>query len=208
MDGVFMKKWCYFLIVISLLAMGTFSVAAAMQQEQKALADKLVRLHVVANSDSEEDQSMKLRVRDAVLEVTEPLVQRAKDPRQALASALPEIKSAAEDCLLENGSGDSVNVTLSKERFPTRYYDSFALPAGVYPSLRVTIGAGEGKNWWCVAFPSVCFCATAEELESAAVSAGFTQNEVRLITENEDEYILKFKLWELLGELKSRFFDE
>lgn len=201
-----MKKWISAMIVVSLLAAGTLSLAAAMQQEQRVLAEKLVRLHVVANSDTEADQAEKLLVRDAVLEVTEPLVQSAKDPRQALEKAIPEIKEAAEACLAANGSDRKVSVTLQKERFPTRYYESFALPAGVYPSLRVTIGAGEGKNWWCVAFPSVCFCATAEELETAAVSAGFTRDEVKLITENEDGYVLKFKIWELLCEVKAKLF--
>ncbi len=203
-----MKKWISVLTVILLLTAGTLTVAAAMQQEQRALADKLVRLHVVANSDSERDQAEKLMVRDAVLAVTEPLVQQAKEPRTALVQALPEIEAAAKACLAAKGSRHEVAVTLGKERFPTRYYESFALPAGVYPALRVTIGAGEGKNWWCVAFPSVCFCATAEELETAAVSAGFSHEEIELITENEGGYILKFKIFELLNEFKSKIFSE
>lgn len=202
-----MKKWIYASMVVLLLSAGTFCVAAAMQQEQQVLADKLVRLHVVAHSDAKEDQAEKLMVRDAVLAITEPLVRAGGDPRQNLTEALPEINAAAEACLRSIGSDHLVTVTLGKERFPTRYYDNFALPAGVYPSLRVTIGAGEGKNWWCVAFPSVCFCATAEEFETAAASAGFTPGEVKLISENEDGYILKFKIWELLSELKAKIYD-
>lgn len=201
-----MKKWNYVLLLTLLLTAGTLFLAAAMQQEQQILADKLVRLHVVANSDTDADQAEKLEVRDAVLAVTEPLVRQANDPRQSLSEALPEIQAAAEACLRAKGSDRPVSVTLGKERFPTRCYDNFALPAGVYPSLRVTIGAGEGRNWWCVAFPSVCFCATAEELETAAVSAGFTREEVRLITEDGQDYVLKFKVLELLNELKSRLF--
>ena len=201
-----MKKWNYVLLLTLLMTAGTLFLAAAMQQEQQILADKLVRLHVVANSDTDADQAEKLEVRDAVLAVTEPLVRQANDPRQSLSEALPEIQAAAEACLRAKGSDRPVSVTLGKERFPTRHYDNFALPAGVYPSLRVTIGAGEGRNWWCVAFPSVCFCATAEELETAAVSAGFTREEVRLITEDGQDYVLKFKVLELLNELKSRLF--
>ena len=201
-----MKKWNYVLLLTLLMTAGTLFLAAAMQQEQQILADKLVRLHVVANSDTDADQAEKLEVRDAVLAVTEPLVRQANDPRQSLSEALPEIQAAAEACLRAKGSDRPVSVTMGKERFPTRYYDNFALPAGVYPSLRVTIGAGEGRNWWCVAFPSVCFCATAEELETAAVSAGFTREEVRLITEDGQDYVLKFKVLELLNELKSRLF--
>ena len=201
-----MKKWKSLLLVGLLLLAGTCFYAGAMQQEQQTFADKLIRLHVVANSDKEEDQTVKLQVRDAVLAVTEPLVQKSEDPKLALSLALPQIRQAAEACLAENGSKHTVAVSLGRERFPTRYYDGFALPAGVYPSLRVTIGAGEGQNWWCVAFPSVCFCATAEELETAAVSAGFTEDEIRLITDGGERYILKFKIFELLGQLKATLF--
>ena len=184
--------------VLALLAALT-ATAAALQGEQQALAGKLVRLHVVANSDSEEDQALKLRVRDAVLAATSGL--EAED----LESALPQIEAAARTCLREQGSGDAVTVTLGDERFPTRLYENFALPAGVYRSLRVTIGAGEGHNWWCVAFPSICFRATAADVQEAAVSAGFTRDEVRLITGDGGGYILKFKILELLERLKVRF---
>ena len=200
-----MKKWNYLLLVGLLLIAGTCFLAGAMQQEQQIFAEKLIRLHVVANSDAAEDQNEKLNVRDAVLAITEPLVQESQDPRQALADALPEIKTAAEACLAECGSNKTVTVSLGKERFPTRYYDGFALPAGVYPSLRVTIGEGKGQNWWCVAFPSVCFCATAEEMETAATAAGFTEDEFRVMAE-DNGYVLKFKIWELLGEFKGILF--
>ena len=84
-----------------------------------------------------------------------------------------------------------------------RLYENFSLPAGVYTALRVTIGEGEGQNWWCVAFPSICFRATTADLEAAAVSAGFTGEEIALITEANEGYVLKFKLLELLDRLKA-----
>ena len=182
-----------------LLAALTVS-AAALQRQQQILSAKLIRLHVVANSDSPEDQRQKLQVRDAVLQVTEGL------SKSELQEALPEIEYAAKACLAELGAAQPVSVTMGTERFPTRLYDSFALPAGVYRTLRVTIGEGAGHNWWCVAFPSICFRATAEELEDAAVSAGFTQEEVRLITEEGSPYVLKFKLLELLERWKTSLF--
>lgn len=187
------------LAVLALLAALT-ATAAALQGEQQALAGKLVRLHVVANSDSEQDQALKLQVRDAVLEASEGL--EAED----LEAALPRLQAAAQACLREQGSGDPVTVSLGEERFPTRLYDNFALPAGVYRSLRVTIGAGEGHNWWCVAFPSICFRATAAEVQDAAVSAGFTEEEVCLITGDGGGYVLKFKALELLERLKAWLF--
>lgn len=99
---------------------------------------------------------------------------------------------------------DTVRVSFGDERFPTRYYDNFALPAGVYRSLRVTIGEGQGQNWWCVVFPSICFLATAAEMEEAAQVAGLTEGEIRLITEAQDRYALKFKSLELLQQIKQK----
>ena len=166
-----MKKWMLF--ALALLAAGMVS-AAALQQEQRELSEKLIRLHVVANSDSQEDQAIKLQVRDAVLAAADGLEE------ERLETALPEIQQAAEACLRQLGREETVTVSLGMERFPTRMYDSFSLPAGTYRALRVTIGEGAGKNWWCVVFPSLCFRATAAELEEAAVSAGFRTAEVRL----------------------------
>lgn len=180
--------------------------AAALQSQQHALSEKLIRLHVVANSDTKEDQAVKLKVRDAVLQVTEPMLQMNMQPEQALVSALPEIRAAAEDCLRKNGFSQPVTVSFGVERFPTRVYEGFSLPAGSYRSLRVTIGAGEGQNWWCVVFPSICFRATAAELEQAVTAAGFTEEEVRLITEDGEGYVLKFKALELLEQMKKWLF--
>ena len=102
------------------------ATAAAQQLDQQTLAGKLIRLHVVANSDSEQDQAVKLQVRDAVLEVTKDL------DREELEQALPNIQAAAEACLRDLGCRDAVTVTLGQERFPTRLYENFSLPAGVY----------------------------------------------------------------------------
>ena len=183
-----------------------FCTAAALQSQQQAFSEKLIRLHVVANSDSKEDQAVKLQVRDAVLSVTEPALLTKLPPEQALIKVLPEIRKAAERCLRENGFTENVTVSFGTERFPTRVYEGFALPAGVYRSLRVTIGAGEGQNWWCVVFPSICFRATAAELEEAAAAAGFTREEVQLITGDGGGYVLKFKALELLEQLKQWMF--
>lgn len=182
------------LCALALLAAVTAS-AAALQREQQALADKLIRLHVVANSDSERDQWEKLQVRDAVLAVAEGM------KPEELENSLPQLQKAAQARLEALGSASGVSVTLCQEHFPTRLYDTFTLPAGVYRSLRVTIGRGEGHNWWCVVFPSICLRATAEELEAAAVSAGFSEQEIALIT-GENGYVLKLKCMQWLDALK------
>jgi len=193
----FLKKFVLFFFALTAALTAT---AAVFQREQQELAEKLVRLHVVANSDSEKDQAVKLQVRDAVLAVTADL------DEAGLEQALPQIRAAAEQRLRELGETCSVSVSMGEEAFPTRYYDNFSLPAGVYTALRVTIGDGNGQNWWCVAFPSICFRATAAELEEAAVTAGFTTEEFRLITEDGERYVLKFKALELLDALKQRLF--
>ncbi len=182
------------LCALALLAALTAS-AAALQREQQVLSSKLIRLHVVASSDSEGDQWEKLRVRDAVLAAAEGM-----DPEE-LERSLPRLQEAAQTCLKALGSNSSATVTLGREHFPTRLYPTFTLPAGVYRAVRVTIGRGEGHNWWCVIFPSICLRASAEELEAAAVSAGFTQQELSLITA-EGGYVLKLKCMQWLDALK------
>lgn len=190
------------ILALALALAATAIVATALLREQQALSEKLIRLHVVANSDSEADQAVKLQVRDAVLAVTEPLMEEAEDPYAALSDALPAIESAAADCLAALGVADPVAVTLGPESYPTRVYESFTLPAGQYTSLRVTIGAGEGHNWWCVVFPSICFAATSSGLEQAAATAGFSDGEVQLIME-PDTYQLKFKAMEWVEQLRA-----
>ena len=185
-----------------------FVSAAVLQTEQQKLSEKLIRLHVVANSDSAHDQQIKLRVRDAILEKTQPLLQGADDPRGALEAHLDEIAQAAQTCLSELGEDAPVRVRLGKELFPTREYETFALPAGVYESLRVTIGEGEGHNWWCVIFPSLCVPATADGFAEAAAAGGFTTGEIRLLTQADPAYTVKFRSLELLQALKSRLFGE
>lgn len=176
--------------------------ACVMQAQQARLSSKLIRLHVVAQSDSAHDQAIKLRVRDAVLARAEQLMEGAEDARAALEAGLPEIAQAAEETLLELGETRTVRVRLGKERFPTREYETFALPAGVYESLRVTIGEGKGHNWWCVVFPSICLTASMDEMELAAQVAGITDGELRLITGDTTDFRLKFRTLELLEKIK------
>lgn len=191
-----MKRTILFLFA---LCAALTTSAAALQRQQIVLSEKLTRLHVVANSDSSQDQAVKLQVRDAVLAAAQGL------DRQQLAQALPEICHAAQSCLDRLGQSQRIRVSLCRERFPTRVYETFSLPAGVYHTLRVTIGEGEGHNWWCVVFPSICLRATAQEMEDAAVSAGFTHSELDLIT-GQPGYTLKFKCMEWLDALKAYLF--
>ena len=115
---------------------------------QRELADRVVRLHVLANSDSEEDQALKLTVRDRILEVAEPVLEVSADreeARAALEAALPQLEQTAEETIAAAGYDYAVTASLEETEFPTREYDGFSLPAGEYLALRVVIGAGEAE---------------------------------------------------------------
>lgn len=173
--------------------------------QEAALADRVVRLHVIANSDSDRDQALKLAVRDAVLARAQPLLEGVSgrdEAEQALSAHLDALAEAARETLARAGCGDSVAVTLEDVWFPTRVYaDAFALPAGQYRALRVVIGAGQGRNWWCVVFPPLCLASVTEE---SAAAAGFSEAQAALITGRDGEYVLKFKLVEWWSELMKK----
>ena len=172
---------------------------------QDELADKVVRLHVLANSDSEEDQALKLQVRDAVLDRAEDLLAQPSSRAEAegkLRGQLLEFERLAEAVVREAGYDYEVTAELTDTEFPTREYEGFTLPAGEYLALRILIGEAAGRNWWCVVFPPLCTAATAD-VPASAMAAGFTEDEVRLITEEDRGYVLKFKaveFWETLRE--------
>ena len=176
---------------------------AAALHTQSALADKVVRLHVLANSDSQADQALKLRVRDAVLEAASAALEGTSTRAQAqarLEPLLPELERTAQAVAAESGCAYPVRVELAETSFPTKEYDGFALPAGKYLALRVLIGKAAGQNWWCVVFPPLCTTAAAD-VPAAALGAGFSDEEVALITEADSGYVLKFKsveLWQAL----------
>ena len=196
-------------VFLSLACAVIVAACSCLQAEQQAIAKNLIRLHVVADSDDAEDQRRKLLVRDAVLAQTQKLNAEYPDlaPKMILSENLDSIRLAAEKTLREAGCADAVTVRLGKELFPTRAYDSFSLPAGAYESLRVNIGNAEGHNWWCVVFPSLCMAATSEEFVQAAKLAGLSDGQIRLITEEDETYVVKFKVLEWIEQLKNLFWD-
>lgn len=196
-----MKKRMLFIGVSLLFAAALY--CGGLVAQQRVLADKLIRFHVVADSDSVRDQSLKLSVRDDLIEMLSPLSQQAQSRDEMLVHlnrALPSIKAQAEKTLRAQGSTVPVEVTLQEEPFPTRYYDTFALPAGNYVSLRVRLGSGTGKNWWCVCFPALCRSACTQDMEAVAAGAGFTEDEIEWMT-NSDRYVIRFKLLEWIEAL-------
>ncbi len=191
---------------ICLFAAG-FLWTASLLRDQRTLEDSLIRLHVVANSDSPQDQQQKLQVRDAILEsIQEAMSQVAdRDAAQAyLEENLPKLESIANQTLEKLGSPCHAVVSLCQEAFDTRYYDTFTLPAGIYEALRITIGEGEGHNWWCVAFPTLCLPAVSEDVDAVAADAGLSQP-IRGAIIGQEPYHLRFYFLDLLGKVQTKF---
>ncbi len=194
------KKWELALLLGLCAAMlwGAWSM-----QRQDALAQKMIRLHVIANSDSEEDQALKLEVRDKVLDFTTTVLQRSADMEDAqarLREELTRIEDIARREIAHQGYDYPVTAQLASTEFPLKEYDGFSLPAGEYMALRLVIGEGEGQNWWCVVYPPLC-TAAATDMPRTAVAAGLTDDDVSLITEEDAGYVLRFRsveLWEQL----------
>ena len=194
------KKWELALLLGLCAAMlwGAWSM-----QRQDALAQKMIRLHVIANSDSEADQALKLEVRDKVLDFTTTVLQRSADMEDAqvrLREELTRIETIARREIAAQGYDYPVTAQLASAEFPLKEYDGSSLPAGEYMALRLVIGEGEGRNWWCVVYPPLCTAAAAD-MPQTAIQAGLTGDDVSLITGEDTGYVLKFRsveLWEQL----------
>lgn len=166
--------------------------------------NNVLRLHVLANSDSEADQALKLLVRDSVLTAGGEVFGQAESLPEAEALARKKIwvlYAAAERALREAGSDYPVSVKLTKTGFNTREYGAITLPAGEYDAVQVVLGEGKGKNWWCVMFPPLCLPSARTEDLSDAVSEEGTE-----ITSHSERYVMKFKVVELYEDLKQRLF--
>lgn len=173
---------------------------------QAALSDRVIRLHVLANSDSEADQALKLRVRDAVLAEAETLLvpgASLEETEAVLRGHLYELAAAGAEVVGEAGYDYPVTASLVHDDwFPTKTYADFALPAGAYTALRIEIGAGGGQNWWCVVFPPLCLGSVSETTRETALEAGLTEDQVSLMTGEDEGYVVKFKAVELLEQFK------
>ena len=158
-----------------------------------------IRIHVLANSDSDEDQALKLRVRDAIIDAVGHLVdgkQTRDEAETVIRENLEIITVLAKDEIAIAGYDYDVAVTLDEESYPEREYEGVRLPAGKYLSLRVMIGAAEGQNWWCVLFPPLC--TSAAEPQEKLAEAGFTGEQIRVLCDDENpKYVLRFRILEL-----------
>lgn len=188
---------CIALVISICLSMVSFA------KTSERVREDVLRLHVIANSDSESDQTLKLKVRDAVLTAGADIFDGSINVDNAVSKITPrleQIKETAETVIRENGLDYDVKVMLSREYFTTRTYDTVTLPAGKYLALRVIIGEGAGHNWWCVMFPPMCLPA-ADKTEK--IEEVLSSDEATLVEKNP-KYEVRFKVLELYEELKMK----
>ena len=202
MGGVFMRK----IIILATLFM--FVVyCGGLVEDMQTMHNGIIRLHVVGASDSEADQRVKLAVKDAVnVHLQDKLqpIDSIEEAKVILEREMDSIQAVAEQVLRFNGFSDTVTVSLEKEVFPIREYETFTLPSGVYESLRIRIGNAEGRNWWCVVFPSLCLPAESNS-EDVPASHGFSDRLYDTLT-GEDGYEIRFFLLDWLGQLQNIWF--
>lgn len=205
MDGVIMFK----ILKISCICVCVFALISicGLIADKQILSDNLIRFHVVGNSNSVKDQQDKLCVRDAIIAYLRDEMQdieNIQDAEEYLTSQLTKLEDLANETLQQLGSELKARVTLLREEFGKREYDTFSLPSGVYKSLRIEIGEAEGKNWWCVVFPSLCIPTDTVGFEDTAVSAGMDKTLTDTLS-GSGKYEIRFFFLDCLGKLENLF---
>ena len=202
-----MKKVIGFVCLLVLSVATIFVVECSAEKAQ--LQENIIRLHVVGNSDSAEDQAQKLRVRDAVLAYLTPALENVSSTSEAedyIRQNVARIQCLVAELLRQEGTDMAVRISIVNHSFDTRYYDTFALPAGVYKSLRIELGNAAGQNWWCVAFPSLCIPGAGKSFADVAAGAGFSDQLTNSLS-GGNKYEVRFFVLDLLGKLENFLFN-
>ena len=164
--------------------------------ECREISNNVFRVHILANSDSEEDQNLKLQVRDALIQRAEPLLNGVKtkeDAMKIVSENLELLQNTASEVIYSQGFDYPVRLSVTNMYFTTRYYGDVTMPGGFYDALRVEIGKAEGKNWWCVMYPSLCLYS---DNSSSSMKEGLSERQYDIVTEGED-YVFRFKIVEI-----------
>ena len=203
-----MRKIFKYFIIISIL-IGLFFMVSAYSYAttiSKDLEKNIFRLHIIANSDSIEDQTLKLKVRDAVLEYMKTLTEATTDKNSVIEyskSNIDKFKEIAQNVIKENGYDYSVNIEIGNFYFPTKYYGNISLPSGNYDAMRIKIGKAEGQNWWCSLFPPLCFVnissGVIDEQSENYLKSTLSDEEFSIISSTNPEIEFKFKIIELIN---------
>lgn len=190
-------------LAIGLIITFVFSVVS-FGSDCKQVRNNVVRLHILADSDCDADQNVKLLVRDALLESGAEIFSGSVDinrASKALEKEKSELISVAENVLRQNGFDYGVSINLEREYYTTRSYENYTLPAGEYLSLKVILGKGEGHNWWCVMFPPLCLPAATPSTDIDAILG----SDGAKIIESNPKYEMRFKIVEVYETVKSWF---
>ena len=200
------KYFIIFILLFLYVMLYSFSYANNVVSD---LSNSLFRLHVIANSNSKEDQNLKYLVRDELISYMNTLCSNVSSKEQAIAIAnehLDDFQKVANEVISKNGFNYSAKVQIGNFAFPTKTYGDISLPAGYYDALKVELGKEEGKNWWCVMFPSLCFVdinnGIVPEESKEELQASLLEEDYNLISSNNSEYKLKFKIVELFENSK------
>lgn len=188
------------IIATVLISMATFFILNAIipTAADCEIYDSCVRLHILANSDSEADQELKLKVRDALLEKISDYEAKSKEEAlRVIEEEKNDLVELAKEVISENGESYEVEIDIGIEEYPTRYYEDFSLPAGKYTSVMVKIGEAKGQNWWCVLYPPLCTQAALKADMDACIDVGLTKDQYNLITKSNGKYKVKFKILEV-----------
>lgn len=198
--------------VISLMSMTIHSEAEKIENISVNYKEKLIRFHVIANSDSDEDQALKLKVRDAVIEYLQPKLAKSssiEESEEIIKSEYNKLEEISKNIISKNGYNYEVKVGIELSNFPAKQYSNIVLPAGEYKALKIIIGEGEGKNWWCVMFPPLCFVnednGVIDEETDEKLREVLTKEEYELIAQknkNQSSKVkFKFKIVEILEQI-------
>ena len=200
------------LSLITIIGIMTISINGEVKKISNVSEDykeKLIRFHVLANSDSDEDQNLKLKVRDAVIDYLQPKLELSSSIEESetiIKSEYKELENISKNIVLENGYKYDISVGIDYSTFPTKQYSNVVLPAGEYKALRIIIGEGKGKNWWCVMFPPLCFVDEQSSIIDTETDKKLreilTEEEYELIAQNNKKQVnkveVKFKIVEIL----------
>ena len=204
-----MRKFFKNFIILSILFIVFFAITAYSYANNisEGLAEDIFRLHILANSDSNEDQSLKLKVRDAVLEYMKTLTENTLDKQSVIEMSkthMENFREIAKKVIKENGYDYPVNIEIGNFYFPTKYYGNISLPAGNYDALKIEIGEAKGQNWWCSLFPPLCFVSVSsgivDEEGEEYLKENLSEEEFAIVSGNSSEIEFKFKIVEMINQ--------
>lgn len=197
-----MSKTIKIFVPIFLSFILIYSYVTPFIKTSESISQEVFRLHILANSDSDEDQSLKLKVRDKILTESKSLFINCKNLNDVITTSKNNIdyfEKLANECIKENGYNYETKVYVDKEYFNTREYEKITLPSGVYNALKIEIGEAKGHNWWCVMFPAICLPAVSDD----EINSILNEDEIELINSN-NKYEIRFKIVEIYEKIKSK----